>query len=118
MKPHCRSSGNAGISTQTSLSNVCISPNTPLGMHAVIGAENPTGVPAKVIRGLSDEEIAWKVEGTHTYQDLTRHSLAIMSQFIPLGLGVKGPGTGRILRLLESTAAVDGGIRAFFCSCE
>ena len=66
-------------------------------MHAVIGAENPTGVPAKVIRGLSDEEITWKVEGTHTYQDLTRHSLAIMSQVIPLGLGVKGPGTGRTL---------------------
>jgi phenylacetic acid degradation protein len=37
-----------------------------------------TGVPAKIIRPLSDEEIAWKVDGTRTYQELTRRCLASM----------------------------------------
>jgi phenylacetic acid degradation protein len=36
------------------------------------------GVPAKVIRALSETELAWKVEGTQSYQDLTRRSLATM----------------------------------------
>ena len=43
------------------------------------------GMPAKVIRQLSDEEIAWKTEGTATYQDLTRRSLATMVACAPLG---------------------------------
>lgn len=34
------------------------------------------GVPARVRRQLGDEEIAWKQEGTRTYQDLTRRCLA------------------------------------------
>lgn len=42
------------------------------------------GMPAKVIRQLSDEEIAWKTEGTATYQDLTRRSLATMVACAPL----------------------------------
>jgi len=36
------------------------------------------GVPAKVVRALTEQEIAWKVEGTQSYQDLTRRSLATM----------------------------------------
>lgn len=36
------------------------------------------GVPAKVVRTLSDEEVAWKIEGTESYQDLARRSLATM----------------------------------------
>ena len=36
------------------------------------------GVPAKVVRTLSDEEIAWKIEGTQSYQELARRSLATM----------------------------------------
>lgn len=36
------------------------------------------GMPAKVIRELTDQEVAWKLEGTKTYQDLTRRSLASM----------------------------------------
>ena len=36
------------------------------------------GVPAKVVRTLSDEEIAWKIEGTQSYQDLAKRSLATM----------------------------------------
>jgi len=42
------------------------------------------GVPAKVMRALSDEEIAWKLEGTLTYQDLTRRCLATMVEVAPL----------------------------------
>lgn len=42
------------------------------------------GMPAKVIRPLSDEEIAWKSDGTRTYQDLTRRCLASMVETDPL----------------------------------
>ena len=42
------------------------------------------GMPAKVIRELSDEEIAWKSEGTSTYQDLTKRSLRSMVECAPL----------------------------------
>ncbi len=42
------------------------------------------GVPAKVIRPLSEEEMAWKAEGTKTYQDLTRRCLATMVETTPL----------------------------------
>jgi phenylacetic acid degradation protein len=42
------------------------------------------GVPAKVVRELSDEEIAWKLEGTHTYQNLTKRCLASMVETEPL----------------------------------
>lgn len=42
------------------------------------------GVPAKVIRELSDEEIAWKVAGTRTYQDLTVRCLSTLQATMPL----------------------------------
>mgnify|MGYP002737737676 CR=1 FL=1 len=42
------------------------------------------GVPAKVIRPLSDEEIAWKLDGTRTYQELTRRCLATLVETTPL----------------------------------
>ncbi|MEC4723491.1 phenylacetic acid degradation protein PaaY [Noviherbaspirillum sp. CPCC 100848] len=42
------------------------------------------GVPAKVIRELSEEEIAWKLEGTLTYQDLAKRCLAGMREVSPL----------------------------------
>jgi phenylacetic acid degradation protein len=42
------------------------------------------GVPAKVVRALSEVEIAWKLEGTRVYQDLTRRSLASMLEVQPL----------------------------------
>jgi phenylacetic acid degradation protein len=43
-----------------------------------------TGVPAKVVRELSDEEIKWKLEGTHTYQNLAKRCLASMMETQPL----------------------------------
>lgn len=42
------------------------------------------GLPAKLRRKLSDDEIAWKHEGTLTYQDLTRRCLATMVEVAPL----------------------------------
>jgi phenylacetic acid degradation protein len=38
------------------------------------------GVPAKIVRKLTDQEMAWKVEGTQSYQELTRRSLETMAQ--------------------------------------
>lgn len=77
--------------------NAVIMDNAIIGESAIIaacafvkaGAEIPArslaaGMPAKVIRQLSDQEIAWKVEGTHTYQDLTRRCLATMVETTPL----------------------------------
>ena len=42
------------------------------------------GMPAKVLRTLTDEEIVWKSDGTRTYQDLTRRCLATMVETDPL----------------------------------
>lgn len=42
------------------------------------------GSPAKVRRELSQQEIDWKLAGTHTYQDLTRRSLASLVEVQPL----------------------------------
>lgn len=42
------------------------------------------GVPAKVLRALTDTELAWKIEGTQSYQELTRRSLATMRAVPPL----------------------------------
>lgn len=42
------------------------------------------GMPGKVVRPLSDEEIAWKSDGTRTYQELTRRCLASMVATSPL----------------------------------
>jgi len=38
------------------------------------------GVPAKLLRPLRDDEIAWKLNGTQTYQDLTLRSLASLKE--------------------------------------
>ena len=42
------------------------------------------GVPAKILRELTEQEIAWKREGTHTYQDLTKRCRASMKEVQPL----------------------------------
>lgn len=42
------------------------------------------GLPAKVVRALSEREIAWKAEGTAEYQRLTVRSLATMVACAPL----------------------------------
>lgn len=42
------------------------------------------GSPAKVLRELADDEIAWKETGTAEYQQLSRRSLASMVETTPL----------------------------------
>ena len=52
------------------------------------------GVPARVIRELTEQEMAWKIEGTRSYQDLNRRSLASMTATSPLA--APEPGRKRI----------------------
>lgn len=42
------------------------------------------GIPGKLMRQVSDEEYAWKVDGTRTYQDLARRSARGMVECQPL----------------------------------
>ena len=43
-----------------------------------------TGIPARVVRELSDQEIAWKAVGTREYQELTVRCLASLQECQPL----------------------------------
>ena len=38
------------------------------------------GVPAKVVRQVTDDELSWKEEGTRGYQNLARRCLATMHE--------------------------------------
>jgi phenylacetic acid degradation protein len=42
------------------------------------------GAPAKVVRSLTDAELAWKANGTTAYHELTARSLATMREVTPL----------------------------------
>ena len=42
------------------------------------------GMPGKVMLTLTDQELAWKVEGTQSYQELARRSRATMRAVAPL----------------------------------
>jgi phenylacetic acid degradation protein len=52
------------------------------------------GIPAKVVRELTEKELAWKAEGTAAYQHLAVRSLATMREVAPLA--APEPGRGRI----------------------
>jgi phenylacetic acid degradation protein len=43
-----------------------------------------TGVPARVVRDLKPEELAWKAAGTREYQQLAVRSLATLKECVPL----------------------------------
>jgi phenylacetic acid degradation protein len=71
--------------------NAVINDNAVIGESAIVAAMAfikagmhvpprmlAAGVPGKVLRELTDQEIAWKVEATRSYQELTRRSLATM----------------------------------------
>lgn len=77
--------------------NAVIMDNAVIGESAMVaacafvkaGVEIPAGslaagMPAKIIRQLSEEEINWKHDGTRTYQELTRRSLTTMQETTPL----------------------------------
>ena len=42
------------------------------------------GVPARIVRELTEMEMAWKIEGTQSYQELTRRSQRTMQATEPL----------------------------------
>lgn len=42
------------------------------------------GAPARIIRELSDDEVAWKSSGTRSYQELTARSLRSLREVAPL----------------------------------
>jgi phenylacetic acid degradation protein len=77
--------------------NAVVNDNAVIGESAIVAAmafvkagtvvpprSLAAGVPAKVLRALTEQEMAWKVEGTKSYQDLTRRSLATLRTTAPL----------------------------------
>jgi phenylacetic acid degradation protein len=77
--------------------NALVNDNAIVGESAIVAAmafvkagfEVPArmlaaGMPARIVRALSDEELAWKVEGTESYQELARRSAATMRATMPL----------------------------------
>ena len=77
--------------------NAVLMDNAVIGESAIVaacafvkaGMEIPprtlaAGVPAKIVRPLEEKELAWKVEGTRTYQDLAVRSLNTMREVVPL----------------------------------
>ena len=42
------------------------------------------GMPARIVRELTNTELAWKIDGTRSYQELARRSLATMHACVPL----------------------------------
>lgn len=77
--------------------NAVVMDNAVIGESAIIaasafvkaGMEIPArtlaaGVPAKVMRDLTEQEMRWKVEGTQVYQELNRRSRTSMQLVRPL----------------------------------
>ncbi|MDQ6621208.1 MAG: phenylacetic acid degradation protein PaaY [Pseudomonadota bacterium] len=77
--------------------NAVINDNAEIGESAIVGAMAfvkagmvvppgmlAAGMPARIVRPLTPEEMAWKVDGTRSYQELTVRSLATMHATVPL----------------------------------
>jgi phenylacetic acid degradation protein len=77
--------------------NAVVNDNAVVGESAIVAAmafvkagmiiparTMAAGVPARVLRELTPTELAWKVEGTASYQQLTRRALATMEAVAPL----------------------------------
>ena len=77
--------------------NAVVNDNAVIGESAIVAAMAfvkagtivpprtlAAGIPAKVVRALTETELAWKVEGTDGYHDLARRSHASMRPTAPL----------------------------------
>ena len=77
--------------------NAVVHDNAVVGEYAIVAAAAfvkagmiipprslVAGVPARVVRELTEQEITWKAEGTRAYQELTLRSLATMRETAPL----------------------------------
>ena len=87
--------------------NAVVNDNAEIGESAIVAAMAfvkagfivpprtlVAGVPAKLMRELSAQEMAWKIEGTRSYQELTRRSLHTTTATTPLA--APEPGRQRI----------------------
>ena len=83
-----------------------------VGEEAIVGASSfvragfivpprtlVTGIPARIVRELKPEEIAWKATGTREYQQLAVRSLATLREVTPL----PAPEPGRPVRPATAT---------------
>ncbi len=77
--------------------NSVVNDNADIGEAAIVGALSfvkaemvvpprmlAAGSPARILRALTAVEMAWKAEGTRSYQDLTVRSLATMRETVAL----------------------------------
>lgn len=77
--------------------NAVINDNAVIGESAIVAAMAfvkakmvvparmlAAGMPARIVRELTNTELAWKIDGTRSYQELTRRSLATMHACVPL----------------------------------
>ena len=77
--------------------NAVINDNAVIGESAIVAAMAfvradmvvparmlAAGIPARVLRALTEQEMAWKVEGTQSYQELARRSMATLRPCAPL----------------------------------
>ncbi|MCC6869530.1 MAG: phenylacetic acid degradation protein PaaY [Burkholderiales bacterium] len=77
--------------------NAVINDNAVIGESAIVAAMAfvkagfvapartlVAGVPGRIVRTLTEQELAWKVAGTQSYQELTRRSRATMRAVAPL----------------------------------
>jgi len=77
--------------------NAVVNDNAVIGASAIVAAMAfvkagmvvpertlVAGTPARIIRELTETELAWKIEGTRSYQELARRSLATMVETVAL----------------------------------
>ena len=77
--------------------NAVINDNAEVGESAIVAAmafvkagmiipprSLVAGVPARIVRQLTEQELAWKIEGTQSYRELTRRSMTTMVETEPL----------------------------------
>jgi len=60
--------------------NAMVGMNAVVMDKAVVGAESIVGAAARVVRPVTDEEIAWKSYGTRQYHDLNERSMRSMRE--------------------------------------
>ncbi len=88
----CRVGRNAMVGMNAVImDNAVIGPESIIAALAFVKADMQipprslvAGVPGKIIREVTDQELAWKTKGTHVYQDLTRRSLRTLRPAQPL----------------------------------
>jgi phenylacetic acid degradation protein len=66
--------------------------------HKIPAKSMVVGTPGRIIREVTDKELAWKTEGTRVYQDLTRRCLETLRPVEPL----TAPEPNRLRRTVNS----------------